>query len=370
MWPTRSSHVPTRRIDLPIAPKPTAVDVGRYPHGEMARPTKEPPVSSSIVPSIVRYAAERGVDVEALALRYGLAPNAADADVVTVAWDVPNELLQSVARAGGEHDLSLRVATRLSSRRQKLVEIAVRASATVRDAAVRLARWVPLVHDGLEGRFEERDGEARWTLSTPRRPRGAGRFIQEVSLVHALSEIREGVAAVTASRVWFQHARPSELDRLVDFFGTRELSFGHEHSGFALRTSDLDRPMQRADARTVETIAPLVDAELAATASTASLAARVGARVAASLPEGTDVAAVARALHMSARTLQRRLEDEGTRFTEVLDRARLDVARRLLADPKQSLLDVAFRLGFADLATFSRAFKRWTGTPPGQWRRS
>ena len=75
-----------------------------------------------------------------------------------------------------------------------------------------------------------------------------------------------------------------------------------------------------------------------------------------------------RVFHMSARTLQRRLEEEQTRFTEVLDRARLDLARRLLADPALPLADVAFRLGFADLAAFSRAFKRWTGKPPGQWR--
>ncbi len=73
---------------------------------------------------------------------------------------------------------------------------------------------------------------------------------------------------------------------------------------------------------------------------------------------------------MSARTLQRRLEQEQTRFTEVLDGARLAVARRLLGDSTIQLTDVAFRLGFADLATFSRAFKRWTGKPPGQWRRS
>ncbi len=72
---------------------------------------------------------------------------------------------------------------------------------------------------------------------------------------------------------------------------------------------------------------------------------------------------------MSARTLQRRLEEEGTRFSEVLDRVRLEAARAALSDPDTTLTDVAYRLGFGDLATFSRAFKRWTGKPPGQWRR-
>jgi AraC-like DNA-binding protein len=78
---------------------------------------------------------------------------------------------------------------------------------------------------------------------------------------------------------------------------------------------------------------------------------------------------VASSMHMSARTLQRRLEDEGTRFGEVLEEVRARLARTWLRDPSLGLSEIAARLGFADLATFSRAFKRWTGMPPGQWRR-
>jgi AraC-like DNA-binding protein len=79
---------------------------------------------------------------------------------------------------------------------------------------------------------------------------------------------------------------------------------------------------------------------------------------------------VAAELHMSARTLHRRLEAEGTRFGEVLDRVRERRARRLLEDPAMPLAEIAYRSGFADLATFSRAFKRWTGIAPGAFRRS
>ena len=128
--------------------------------------------------------------------------------------------------------------------------------------------------------------------------------------------------------------------------------------------------MQQADARTVEAVATLLDAELGSYPRSATLSDRVATHLASSLPGSTDVGEVAAALHMSGRTLQRRLEQEGTRFGEVLDRARLDRARRLLADPSVTLTDVAYRVGFADLATFSRAFRRWTGKPPGQWRRS
>jgi AraC-like DNA-binding protein len=170
--------------------------------------------------------------------------------------------------------------------------------------------------------------------------------------------------------VWFAHPRPADLDPLRTFFGAGDIAFGCEDSGFAIARADLDRAMRLADPRAVETLAPLVDAEVAARPSQASFAARVEAHLASSLPEAADVGNVAGAMRMSARTLQRRLEQEQTRFTEVLDRARLQVARRLLANSGVTLTEVAFRLGFADLATFSRAFKRWTGQPPGQWRRS
>jgi len=336
----------------------------------MARPTKEPPIASSLVPAIVRYAAARGVDVEALALRFALPSRAGAADVVTVAWGVANELLAAVAQATGDEAASVHLVEQLVSRRHKLIELAVRASATVGDGARLLARWAPLLHDGLEGALDEGADEARWVIRTPRRPRGAGRFVHEIALVHALRELRAGGDALVPTRVWFAHPRPASLDGLRAFFGAEDLAFGHEDSGFALRAADLSRALRGADARTVETIAPLVDSELDASGSSDTLAARVAARIASSLPEAVEVSTVADALHMSARTLQRHLEDEGTRFSEVLDRARLDAARALLADPRNSLIDVAFRLGFADLATFSRAFKRWTGKPPGQWRRS
>jgi AraC-like DNA-binding protein len=155
-----------------------------------------------------------------------------------------------------------------------------------------------------------------------------------------------------------------------DFFATTDVAFGCEDSGIALAREELDRPMRLADVHSAGMLASLVDAELAARPQGSSLAARVEAFVAAALPGGTDVDDVARAMHMSARTLQRRLEQEQTRFGEVLDRARLDVARRLLADRGVTMADVAARVGFSDVATFSRAFKRWTGQPPGQWRRS
>jgi AraC-like DNA-binding protein len=335
----------------------------------MARPSKEPPIASPLVPAIVRHAAAQGMDVETLSLRFALPAGVAELDEVPVPGHLPDEMLHAIDRALRQPDVALRVGVSFASRAHDLVRLAAQAGPRVRDALALLARAVPLVHAELEATLRDHPGGVAWTLRAPRRVRGPGRYVHELALANALHRLRDAGAAARPSRVWFAHPRPPEVEALRALFETSDVSFGADDTGMAFARADADAPMPRADARAVATLAPLIDAELARAPRGASFAARVAAHVAASLPAATEVAEVARALHMSARTLQRRLEQEATQFSEVLDRARLDAARRMLQDPAASLSAIASDLGFADLATFSRAFKRWTGTPPGQWRR-
>ena len=70
------------------------------------------------------------------------------------------------------------------------------------------------------------------------------------------------------------------------------------------------------------------------------------------------------------RTLQRRLSDVNTTFSAVVETAQMRRAVQLLERDDYSLVEIAYKLGYADQANFARAFRRWTGLPPGLYRRS
>ena len=83
----------------------------------------------------------------------------------------------------------------------------------------------------------------------------------------------------------------------------------------------------------------------------------------------SDMAGVARSLGMSRRTLQRRLSSMGLTFNALVQRSRLALAAHLLTTTDEKVVDIAFEVGYSDHAHFTRAFRRWTGSPPCAYRR-
>jgi AraC-like DNA-binding protein len=87
------------------------------------------------------------------------------------------------------------------------------------------------------------------------------------------------------------------------------------------------------------------------------------------LPSGQfDLALLSRLSGLSARSLQRQLSSVGLSFSILVDQVRLELARELVRDPRQNLIDIALELGYSDPANFTRAFKRWTGMAPRSYR--
>jgi AraC-like DNA-binding protein len=96
----------------------------------------------------------------------------------------------------------------------------------------------------------------------------------------------------------------------------------------------------------------------------------IGARILAVMADGTlDLEAVARKLNLSERTLQRRLHEDGLSFRELSNEALMRRAKTLLSHQNLSVGEVATRLGYAEIASFTRAFQRWTGHSPRAFRK-
>lgn len=169
----------------------------------------------------------------------------------------------------------------------------------------------------------------------------------------------------------FAHARPADLSEYVRAFGDQPLSFGAGFYGFVFDAKLLDRPLLSADvamhAAHVEQL-ELLQAQLDARAPR-DIAARVRQALGADLRDNfASAERVARALHMSRRTLARRLDEEGTSFSAVLDGHRRELGVRYVARSELALSEISDRLGFSQVQGFGRAFRRWTGRSPLEYR--
>jgi AraC-like DNA-binding protein len=173
----------------------------------------------------------------------------------------------------------------------------------------------------------------------------------------------------TPRAVELRHPRPRAVASYQRFFGA-PLSFGHGRDALVLATAELRRPFRTADADLLPILLRHADESLARMPAAGDLAAAVRRLVIDALTAGdATIERVADGLGLSARSLQRRLQETGVSYQALVDATRLDLARRYVADPALSLTETAFLLGYADLSAFSRAFRRWTGKSPQHFRR-
>ena len=146
--------------------------------------------------------------------------------------------------------------------------------------------------------------------------------------------------------------------------------FGSPVSELILERAQAEAPLpagNRELALAIEAIRRRYLAEL----EVSDVVSRVKTAIVDHLPSGAPSAeTIATDMAMSARSLQRRLADAGTSFSEVLESVRRELAAAYIADPSRSLAEISFLLGFSEQSAFSRAFRRWSGRSPSDARAS
>jgi len=175
---------------------------------------------------------------------------------------------------------------------------------------------------------------------------------------------------VRPRRVCFAHPRPRDSREHEAFFdcevrfeaGCDALWFDHE---------DLALPLPGADPDLSLFLVEHLRAASGDMPPPASLEGRVRQAIYRRLGSGSlAMAAVARELGMSPRTLRRHLLERGSHFHEIVDAARREFAEELLGNRDHKLSEIAFLLGFSDASSFHRAYVRWTGSTPATRRRA
>lgn len=145
--------------------------------------------------------------------------------------------------------------------------------------------------------------------------------------------------------------------------------FGRRRDVLTITSGSLDHPLLSASPDAHALLQTTAERHLAELGD--DLLARARAAIEGLLPEGTPaLRAVARRLATSERTLQRRLESEGTSYTELVDDTRRRLAERYLREGRHGPSEVSFLLGFTHPSSFHRAFRRWTGSSPARYAAS
>ncbi|PKN54010.1 MAG: AraC family transcriptional regulator [Deltaproteobacteria bacterium HGW-Deltaproteobacteria-14] len=331
-------------------------------------------MSARIGAMIVGAAALRGADPRALIDAVGFDPATAEDPDARMALTVETALWAEAERQTGDADLGLHTAELLQPGVFDVLDYAVRTAPTLRASLERLARYNRLEHDAAE--FTVRDGAGRTQVDhafrggVPGQELGQHRHSIEFTLSSLVVIGRQlSAAPVVPIEVAFHHPAPARAAEHERVFGVApRFSAGVNRVAFA--AADMLRPVPAADPRLWRVIERHAEALLAARpVAPQSFAARIARELSTALSEGPPTLAdIAARLHVSERTLQRHLREEGLSYDALLEGYRKNLALSYLADPKIGIAEVAYLLGYSEPSAFHRAFKRWTGHTPGALR--
>jgi AraC-like DNA-binding protein len=306
-----------------------------------------------------------GVDIDGAARRAGLLPSSlGDRIDVAPARHFLTEVFGAVPETFG-----LTIGAQVRPELFGVVGFAVMSSATYGAALGRLARYKRMLSgDRIEIKPSGPITVVRIHLSDVEQPYARVKLDLELAFLVALGRALTGMM-LQPEQVALRFSAPAYAATYGKLFGC-PVVFDAPNDEVIFASADLGLPLLSENAELAAIFEAKSEAELAKMSAPASLGSLVRAELRRSMRgEPPDVGVIARALVTSERSLQRKLQQEGTTFQQLVDDVRLELARRYLERAEVECAEISYLLGFSHPNSFYRAFKRWTGMTPEEHRR-
>ncbi|MGQ0621404.1 MAG: AraC family transcriptional regulator ligand-binding domain-containing protein [Panacagrimonas sp.] len=314
------------------------------------------------------YAAEQGMPVADLVREVDLVREEADSFASGAPLSKLAALTQAVIRRSTDPAIGIEIGWRLPLTSFGALGHAMLSSATVGDALLVCQRFWHLFGPDLILHVSLHDDLLVASVTPLASVHGQFR---RVTVEAALTTVYRGVHALTpegatAAEIWFDYPEPDYGARIREKIpGAR---FGMPILQCRMPALFLQRPLPMASAVGRHVAIQQLELREKTLGFHGPLSAKVQMRLGFDATGYPSLEQTAEVLHMTERTLRRRLQDEGTSYSTLLDEARRRDAVRLLGNPNVEIGTIAERLGYNDSANFTRAFRKWAGMAPSQFR--
>ena len=315
------------------------------------------------------YGTGRGMTLRDCLAGTGLRPDDLNDPAMTVDVEQEFTLIRNLLRhLGDSSGLGLEVGQRFHFTSLGAVGFAVASCASLYQAFEVALRYIDLTFALTAFRLEEEADECRIVLDDSAVPSDLHRFALEraVAILHTQATALFGHREI-GKYLHFSFPRPADVGPYVRLFGV-EPAFGMPRTVIGLDAVQMKRPVLQGSAVALQQAEEQCRRLLAERRDRSGLAERICDRVARRGGHPPEMEEIAAELCLSARTLRRRLQEEGTTYFALCDEVRRTFAEQLLSLPNLSVEAIAERLGYSETAGFIHAFKRWTGMTPRAFR--
>ena len=252
----------------------------------------------------------------------------------------------------------------------RVIDFLASSAPTVGAALAKVADYFPIINAVVRLPYVVGEDEVVFGIEAPSRPSTISRPYAEYTLAAVFLRTRVATnQRFPLVRVDFSHPRPADISEHERIFEC-PVRFDAAACQMVIAREVWDMPRTGGNPELFEVLESHARMLLDQVPSPADIVGRVREAIETELRGGNpQLESVARRLAMSPRTLQRRLRDHGLLFNDLLNSMRFRAAKSYLAQGDIAGTEVAFLLGFVEQSSFNRAFKRWSGQTPTEFRR-